>query len=181
MGKYKHGIPNKEIELPELKRALTKNKLSVVYKAYVILLYWLGCRRSEPMFVLKEDLEEEEGSLYLTIPALKGGRRGGPIELPLTLYGMPLIKGVWEHAQEGERLFPFCDKTGYRIIKKLFPKKTPHWLRHNRLTKLRKKRDRGKITTDNIKSFTGIRRDSTIERYGMKTEKGIRKVAQVLE
>lgn len=181
MGKYKHGIPNEEIELKELKRTLVKSQLSLHYKAYVILLYWLGCRRSEPMFIFKEDVEEKDGSLYMTIPALKGGKRGGPVEFPLTLHGISFIREVWMKTRKEKKLFPFCDKTGYRIIKRLFPKKTPHWLRHNRLTKLRKKRDRGEITTDNIKSFTGIRRDSTIERYGMKTERGIHKIAQVLD
>lgn len=94
---------------------------------------------------------------------------------------MPLIRQVWKATREGGRLFPFSDKTGYRIIKRLWPKKSPHWLRHNRLTKLRRKRDLGQISTGDIKSFTGIKSDSTIERYGMKTESGIHKVAQALE
>jgi len=42
-------------------------------------------------------------------------------------------------------------------------------------------RDKGKLTMDEIKAFTGIRRDSTIESYGMKTTSGIHKVAQALE
>ena len=181
MGTYKHGKPNEEIELAELRKALGKTMMSLHYKAYVILLYWLGCRRSEPLEVRYENVEETENSLFITIPAFKGGERGGPIELPLSLYGMQFLREAWKQTPKGARLFRFSSKTGYRIIKRLFPKKSPHWLRHNRLTKLRKKRDRGEISTDDIKSFTGIRSDSTIERYGMKTKKGIHKVAQVLE
>jgi len=181
MGRYKYGKPNEEIELEELRDALGKSFLNLRYKAYVILLYWLGCRRSEPLSILREDVEESDGALYIVVPAFKGGERGGPVELPLSLYGVQLIKEVWQLTGEGRRLFRFSDKTGYRIIKKLFPKKSPHWLRHNRLTKLRRKRDRGEISTDDIKAFTGVKSDKTIEHYGMKTEHGIHKVARVLE
>ena len=118
---------------------------------------------------------------YIDIPALKGGERGGAVELPLSLFGVSLIREIWQFTPKGTRLFRFSDKTGYRKVKKLFPKKSPHWLRHNRLTKLRKKRDRGEISTDDIKAFTGIRSDKTIEHYGMKTPQGIHKVAQVLD
>jgi len=163
--------------------------MNPIYKAYAILLYWLGCRRSEPLFLRKEDIEESEGSLYVDITTtediphsrLKKGFTAGPVELPLSLFGVGLVKQIWELTPEGRNIFRFSDKTGYRIIKRLLPEKSPHWLRHNRLTKLRKKRDRGEVTTDDIKSFTGIRRDSTIERYGMKTKPGIHKVAQVLD
>jgi len=75
----------------------------------------------------------------------------------------------------------FSDKTGYRIIKKLFPGKTPHWLRQNRITKLRKKIDRKGVSLDDVKSFTGIKSDSTLQRYDMKTKEVIHRVAQVLD
>lgn len=181
MGKYKYGKPNAEIDLEDLKKALGRSYLNLVYKAYVILLYWVGCRRSEPLEIKREDVVEKDGVLYMNIPAFKGGERGGLVELPLSLFGVYLIKEVWQLTPKGAKLFCFSDKTGYRKVKKLFPRKTPHWLRHNRLTKLRAKRDIGEITTDDIKSFTGIKSDSTIERYGMKTKSGIHKVAKVLD
>lgn len=181
MGRYKYGKPDEEIELQQLRTVLEKSYLSLDYKAYIIILYWVGCRRSEPLFIMKEDVEEKNGCLYITIPALKGGERAGPVELSLSLYGMNLVKLVWLQTLEGTRLFRFSDKTGYRKVKRLFPKKSPHWLRHNRLTKLRRKREQGEISIDDIKSFTGIKTDFTIEHYGMKTKIGIHKVAQVLE
>jgi len=191
---YKHGNqtlkkPNRETELAEFKRAINRSMMNPVYKAYAILLYWLGCRRSEPLFITTEHIEETEDALYIDITVnpdiphsrLKSGLTAGAVELPLSLYGVELVRAVWKATPKGARLFRFSDKTGYRIIKRLLPGKSPHWLRHNRLTKLRRKRDRGKVSTDDIKSFTGIRRDSTIEGYGMKTKPGIHKVAQVLE
>lgn len=181
MGTYKHGKPNQEIEITELSKALKRSVFELAYQAYIILLYWLGCRRSEPLFIRKEDVKEKNGVLYIDIPALKGGERGGSVELPLSLYGVDMIKEVWEQTPAGARVFRFCDKTGYRKVVALLPKKTPHWLRHNRLTKLRRRRDRGEISTDDIKAYTGIKSDSTIEHYGMKTPHGIHKVAQVLD
>jgi len=138
---------------------------------------------------MKENIEEKEGSLYITITVktdipfsrLKHGLAGGPSELPLSFYGVGLIKEAWERTRKGRKVFPFSSKTGYRLVKKLFPKKSPHWLRYNRITKLRQKIDGKKVSQDDVKSYTGIRRDSTLENYGMKTKAGIRRVAKVLE
>lgn len=193
MGQYKFGKPDAEIELEDFKNRLNKTKLSTRKKAYAILLYWLGCRRSEPLVIKKEDIEEREGSLFISIhyrkndsnelipfSRAKRGQAGGPSEIPLQLFGVDLVKQVWEKTKRGRNLFPFSDKTGYRIIKELYPKKTPHWLRYNRITKLRKMLG-DKLTIDEIKSFTGIRRDATIQNYGLKTKAGIHKIAKFLE
>jgi len=91
------------------------------------------------------------------------------------------VKEVWQRTRKSRKLFLFSDKTGYRIMKKLFPGKTPHWLRHNRITKLRKKIDGKGVSLDDVKSFTGIKSDSTLQRYGMKTKEVIHRVAQVLD
>lgn len=181
MGRYKHGRPDSKIELKDLMKRTDVVGLSVMKKAYVALLFWVGCRRSEPLKVLKEEVREDDGALYMTLPAFKGGRRGGDIMLPLHRWGMSEVKKVWELTKSKKRLFPFCSKTGYRVVKKLFPKKTPHWLRHTLITTLREKRDQGLITTDQIKAYTGITQDSTIERYGLKTHAGVEKVASVLD
>ncbi len=181
MGKYKHGKPNEEINLETFKRKLERSKLRLRYKAYAVLLYWIGCRRSEPLQILKEHVTEKDGALFIEIPALKGGERGGPVELSSSLYGVDFVEKVWKKTRKKRKLFPFCSMTGYRVIKSLFPKKTPHWLRHNRVTKLRRKIDGDLLTLDDVKSFTGIKSDSTIQHYGMKTTKGIHRVSKALD
>ena len=67
MGKYKHGKPNEETDLEEFKQRLSKVKLKKRQRAYLILLYWLGCRRSEPLVLRKQDIEEHQGSLFISI------------------------------------------------------------------------------------------------------------------
>ena len=180
LGKYKHGKPNKEIDVVDLKLAIDTQHLKLRHEAYAVLLYWVGCRRCEPLEILKEHVIENDGILEIVIPAKKSGERGGSLDLSLSYYGVEKIREVWIKTKKGRPLFPFSAKTGYRIVKKLFPKKTPHWFRHNRVTKLRKKLG-NELTIDEIKSFTGIRRDTTIQNYGMKTKAGIHKVSQHLE
>jgi len=170
LGKYKHGTPDAEIEFKDFKDKITKSAISWRKKAYLIVLYWLGCRRSEPLVIMKDDIG-------------KGGLTGGPIELPLTHFGVALIKKAWQKTKKGKRVFPFSDSTGYRAMKKLWPKKTPHWLRYKRITELRKRigKETDGLTIDAIKSFTGIRRDTTIQNYGLKTKADIHKIAALLQ
>jgi len=193
LGKYKFGKPDEEISLEELKEKIAKSNLSYRLKAYIFFLYWSGARATEPLTILKEDIEEKEGALYVSIHYRndekgnkilfsrgKRGVAGGPTELPLDKFGVELIKDCWEKTRKGKKVFPFSYWTGYRGIKKLWPHKTPHWLRYNRVTKLRKKLGTD-FTIDAIKSFTGIRRDTTIQNYGLKTKADIHKIANLLE
>jgi hypothetical protein len=50
-------------------------------------------------------------------------------------------------------------------VKRIWPKKSPDHVRWSVITDLRAAKDERKITTDEIKSWTGIKRDSTIEGY----------------
>jgi integrase len=193
MGKYKFGKPDEEIQVEDFQDKLSKSQLPIRQKAYLVVLYWLGCRRSEPLAILKEDIEEKENRLYIAIhyrkddkgqriefSRAKRGQAGGAVELPLENFGVNLIKEAWEKTRTGHRVFPFSDKTGYRAFKKLFPTKTPHWARYTRITRLRKRLG-ADLTIDAIKSFTGIRRDTTIQNYGLKTKADIHKIANLLE
>ena len=182
MGKYKHGKPNREISIIEFKTYL-KDSIFVKpsHKAYFVLIYWIGARRTEPLNIKKEDLTERNSILFLKIPAFKRGERGGEIELPLYLPGMIYLKNRWLKTRKHRRLFPFETSTSWRIIKRVDPKFSPHWFRHNRITKLRKLIDKGEISKDDIKSWTGIKSDRTLEGYGMKTQEGIHKVSKLLK
>jgi len=180
MGRYKHGKPNRELTLEEFREAITNSRISPLYKAYIVLLYWVGCRRSEPMAIRKEDIVEKDGALHIKIPAYKHGERGGVIALPLDYFGVNLIKEAWQRTRGNRRVFNFTDKTGYNYVKKVFPKMTPHWFRHNRITKLRRMIDGKTISLDDVKSFTGIKSDRTIQHYGMRTQEGVDRVVKVL-
>jgi len=191
MGKYNDGKPDEEIDFEDFRKKIRKSTISYRKKAYLVLLYWVGCRRSEPLVILKEDIEEKNGCLYISIhwkraqpfSRAKHGLAGGAVELDLTSFGVNLIKKGWEKTKKARRVFPFSDSTGYRAMKKLWPKKTPHWFRYTRITRLRKRigKEKDGLTIDAIKSFTGIRRDTTIQNYGLKTKADIHKIAGLLE
>ena len=186
---YKFGKPNEETDLEDFKKRLGKSKLPKRQKAYLVLLYWLGCRRSEPLFLKEGDVERKDDSFFIAITVregqpyshLKRGQAGGPSEIPVSAFGMSIFGEIWSKTRKKRRIFPFSDSTGYRALKKLWPRRSPHWLRYNRVTKLRRKVSQGKVTIDDVKSFTGIKRDSTIENYGLKTKAGIHKIAGELD
>ena len=158
MGTYKNGKPNKEISIEQFKLYLDKGFFAKFsHKVYFVILFWIGCRRAEPLNIIKEDLIETEGSLYLKIPAFKHGARGGKIELSLELPGIIYLQTHWQNTRSSRRLFPFTSKTSWRIVKRLDPKISPHFFRHNRITKLRELKDKGILSTDDIKSWTGLK------------------------
>ncbi len=180
--KYKNGKPDQEITEEEFLAALT-SKLFVEPlrdKSYLAITFWIGSRKTEALEIFKENIHEEGASLFVKIPAKKHGQRGGEIELLLNWPGVDLIKQQWQQTRKGRKIWPISPKTAERIIKRVWPDKTPHWLRYRVITRLRRLRDQQKISTDDIKSYTGIRRDSTIESYGLKTQAGIHKISNLL-
>jgi integrase len=191
--KYADGKPDREISHEEFVDAIGNAKIPKEQRAFIVLLYWVGCRCSEPLVILREDIEEKDNRLYISIhyrrdakgeripfSRAKRGQAAGPTELPLENFGVDLIKEIWQKTKSGKKVFPFTAKTGYRAFKEVFPKKTPHWVRYTRITRLRKRLGID-LTIDGIKSFTGIRRDSTIENYGLKTTADIHKIADMLD
>lgn len=180
--KYQAGKPNRETTLEEFQEALDHGHFTqpLKQKSFLAALYWIGARRTEPLEVLKEDIVLEGESLFIKMPAKKHGYRGGSLELPLSWPGVELIKERWEKTSSGRKVWPFSTSTAYRIIKRIWPERSPHWLRYHVVTKLRRLKDQQKIDTDDIKSWTGIKRDSTIEGYGLKTQGKIHKVSQVM-
>jgi integrase len=193
MARYKIADkPNQEIEVEDFKTKLEASHLSLQYKAYAILVYWTGCRRSELLDfdeekykpkkpLRKESIKEADGSLLITnLVAKKKGWRTETIGLPLSLYGMDIVKEAWQKTKPKKLIFPFCDKTGYRIIKQLYPDKYPHWFRYNRATKIRRLIDGKTFSLDDAKAFTGIKSDRTMQTYGMTTNEGAKRVGDAL-
>lgn len=190
--KYINGKPNEEIDLEDLRQGLEQGSFAdSKHKSYLALLYWLGCRRGEPLRYLvnhqvkyegvkKEDITLENNSLAISIPAFKGGKRADKVHLPLDLYGVDLIRKDWEATKSGRLIWKFTPSTGYNIIKRVWPNKSPHWLRHNRVTKIRRNIDGKTFSLDDAKSFTGIRSDRTMQNYGMTTVEGADRVSKAL-
>ena len=177
----------------------------LMHKSYITVLFYVGCRRSEPLppvvrrrkhpyvrkhprkkpkvepGVKKEDVQIKGEILLIHVPALKGGERNKPNKLPLRWPFINLIKERWEKTKNYRYLWPFTPETAYNIVTKNWPRISPHWFRHNRITLLRRLRDQRKVTTDDIRSWTGIQSDKTLSTYGMRTEEGIDNVAKAID
>ncbi|MCK4385644.1 MAG: hypothetical protein KAW52_05205 [candidate division Zixibacteria bacterium] len=181
--KYKYGKPDEPITKADLEKALEDGYFAspLKHKSYLVITALIGSRKTEALEILKEDIRQSGDSLFVDIPAKKHGYRGGKIELPLNWLGMDLVLRQWMKTRKGRKIWSFSPQTAWRIVKRVFPKKSPHHLRWTVITELREMKDARLITTDEIKSWTGIKRDSTIEGYGLKTQAGIHRVSQILD
>ena len=181
--KYQFGEPDEPITKADLEHALKTGHFTdpLSHKSYLVITALIGSRKTEALEILKENIHQEGSSLFVNIPAKKHGQRGGDIELPLSWLGMDLVLQQWQKTRKGKRIWRFSPHTAWRIVKRVFPRKSPHHLRWTVVTELRALKDARQITTDEIKSWTGIKRDSTIEGYGLKTQAGIHKVSTVLK
>ncbi|MCJ7459223.1 MAG: hypothetical protein MUP17_09550 [candidate division Zixibacteria bacterium] len=179
--KYQFGKPDEPITKADLQAALEHGRFTdaLAHKSYLVITSAIGSRKTEALEIRKEDMHREGSSLYVKIPAKKHGARGGEIELPLSWLGMDLVLSQWMKTRAGKKVWRFSPATAWRIIKRVFPRKSPHHLRWSVITELRALKDARQITTDEIKSWTGIKRDSTIEGYGLKTQAGIHKISEV--
>jgi len=101
-------------------------------QAFFTLLFFSGCRVSEALALSSNDINCTEDMIYIDFFRLKGSKQTDPIPLPK--------EGAleWLCEQEGE-LFPFCRKTGYNIVKRVFAQLYPHYFRMNRFTKVAEK------------------------------------------
>ena len=183
MARYrKENAPNEEISPQRFSELLKLSGwMKAEYLAYAVLMYWIGCRRSEPLSLKKQDLTLKNEQLWIKgLPAKKQGKRAETIKLSIDLVGMEIFEFHIGTLKKNDNVFSFSDRTGYNIIKQVFGK-YPHWLRYNRVTKIRRLIDRGDISKDEAKAFTGIRSDRTFANYGMVTQEGADKVAGLLK
>ncbi len=111
--------------------ALIKNKRQ---QAFAVLLYFTGLRRNEVVRAVKEQFQVTDGLLIFDVgPREKTKHVTPPLQLPLELPLMDNVVHVIKYTKKGERLFPFCSRTGYNIIDRYF-NAYPHYFRLNRIT-----------------------------------------------
>ena len=181
--KYQFGKPNEPITPEDLRLAIQEGYFAkpLPHKSYLILTVHIGSRKGELLECVKEDFDFQDEVLILDVPAFKWGERAaGGLDIPLSWFGMDIVRAQWKKARKGKRVWRFSRKTAWRIFKRVFPKKSPHHARWTFITAAREAKDRGELSTDDIKAWTGIKRDSTIEGYGLKTQAGVHKVSQAM-
>lgn len=98
-------------------------------KAFLSILFFAGARVSEVLALTGNDISCTPDTVYIQLFRLKGSKQTDPVPLPKT------SELSWLCSQTG-RLFPWCRKTGYNIVKRTFPELYPHYFRMNRFTSI---------------------------------------------
>lgn len=193
--RYKHGKIKKPIDLEifiklqERVAKVDRAGFSIQFiQALLALFYWTGIRRSEVLGrgqikyrvksglrigkkhpgLLKEDFRLVRDKLFVYSvddKVLKHGKRTSPLPLSLKLPYVPDIVELWIQAKLGKRVFPINSMAFWRICKRLDPKFTIHFFRHNRVTRLAADKD---TSLAEICNWTGMD-PKTVGRYLMRS------------
>jgi integrase len=165
-GKIEYPITDKEFA----KGIETGHFVQEKHKGFAVLLWLTGLRLSEGLALRKDQFRIDEETLYIDTGIRKKKRRvtkdgrpkklkaPDPLPLPLDAPYMNLLLDALQSIKPDERIFPYCDKTGYNIVRRVW--KYPHWFRLSRITNFIQK---GYRIAD-IKSWTSLRSD-TIDSY----------------
>jgi len=103
------------------------------HRAFCILLYYSAVRKKEALRAKKEQFTITKKAVSFNVgKRLKHGIETPPLNLPLKAPYMLELKAAIEQTQPGMRVFPYCDKTAYNIVRRAF--KYPHLFRLSRIT-----------------------------------------------
>ena len=103
------------------------------HRAFCVLLYYSAVRKQEALRTVKEQFQLTRSAVFFDVKKrLKRGKITPPLKLPLKAPFMEELKEAIEQTKPGEKVFPYCDKTGYNIVRRVFH--YPHFFRLNRIT-----------------------------------------------
>jgi len=165
---YKYGKQTDTIDLEFLQERMKKGefKSPLRDKSFLVLLYWTGVRKSEAYERVKGDFEINKTKTDLVIDfhqRKKNGLKVPPLEIPLDLPYVNLIREQLERTRTGERVWFLSSATAWRIVKRALGKKYyPHFLRLNRITRMF---DDPTTTIPEAKSWTGIKTAKALDVY----------------
>ena len=189
--KYKYGKQKAIMQVEIFAEKLETSGLGLEQKAYLVLLWHTGARKSEVYERTKNDIEITETHVIVdfhqrkkhaeTVPPLRIPRRFYGVEEYLvphirkpkrtkakTIYFYETSEGkfvVHSCKQKEKWVFPhISSSTAWRICKKVLGEEFyPHYLRLNKLTKIGKNREKGSIT--HPKAVSGIKSLKALEAY----------------
>lgn len=203
---YKYGKIDKPIDLPiflKLQERVPNVDLSSYptefIQALFALFYWTGLRKTEVLGrkqikyrvedgfkigkphpgLLKEDMRVEEDRLFVFSVGenvLKHGKRDAPLVLRLDLPYVNLIVEQWQKTKSQQRVFPIVYITFWRICKRIDPKLTPHFFRHNRVTMFSAN---PKLSLDDICAWSGMT-SQTVSIYMIRTGRYTKRTGDIM-
>lgn len=155
-GKTRYSRDGGKIEIPLTKQEFEEGLLSGKFcqqkhRAFAVMLWYAGLRKSELRRALKEQFQIQGDTLVFDVgPRLKHSKETEPLQFPLQAAHMDLVIEAIKCTKAGERVFNFSDRTAYNIIRRVW-----HYPHHLRLTRITKEFQKGG-TVPEIKAFTGL-------------------------
>ena len=107
------------------------------HKGFCVLLYYSAVRKMEALRVLKEQFVIMPDRIMFDVgermKKQKSWLKETPaLTLPLGAPFMEELKNAIENTRAHKKVFPYCSKTGYNIVARVF--KYPHLFRLSRIT-----------------------------------------------
>ena len=163
MPKYKKKVTSL-MEYEEFKGAI--HDLPIARQAFLSILFFAGVRISEALALTPDDIRCTPDIIFVSFFRLKGSKQTDPIPLPR-------VDALEYLCSLEDNPFPFSRSTGYRIVRKVFPDRYPHYFRMNRIVKIS-----DKFGDATVYSWVGICAQS-IDHYRGKVDIG--KVGKALQ
>ena len=114
-------------------------------------LFYTAARLSEGLKIRRQQFRLTPNTLYIDIgERLKHSKTTPPLELPLEANYVDTIIDSFIPYKRTERVWPYCRKTGYNIVHRVFP--YPHYFRLSRITRFFLEG----FTIAEVKSWTGL-------------------------
>jgi hypothetical protein len=189
--RYKYGKQKAIMTVENFREKLDASQVKLEQKAFLVLLWHSGARKSEVYERVKEDIEITDAYVIVDFhQRKKHGETVPPLRIPRKFYGVeeyfvPYIlkpkrvkhKTVYTYETlegklavhssqvEDKWLFPHVgSSTAWRVCKKVFGLEFyPHYFRLRKLNKIGKDREKGSIT--HLKAVSGIKSLKALEAY----------------
>lgn len=181
MGEYKHGKQKREMPKEEFYKVMEQGIFVKphIHKPFLVLLYYIGCRKSEALELTKENFKVTEDILYVDVLAKKHGVERASFKLKRELPYLELITERVKKTRKGGRVFPFNGWTAWKIVKRAVGEKYyPHFFRLNRTVKFL---NNPKVTLNEIRQWMAWKKIETVNNYLGYSERTIGKLSGELE
>jgi len=187
MPKYKQGKQQNLLDFHEFSDQVEKARLNTEHSAFIWLLYYSGCRKSEAYERTIQDVEVSPTHFTIDFhQRKKGGAAVDPLSFPRSWKGIEQLIKLYERARQRKpnrkRIFYSEDKqrrsriekaqwlfpniqshTAWRIVKRVLGFQFyPHFLRLNRITELAAD---PKMSLLRLKSYTGLKSLDALQAY----------------
>lgn len=130
------------------------------HRGFAVLLFYSGVRVTEALRSKKEQFKILEDKILFDVgPRLKHGLHTPPLPI---LLDKPYVNDLlWsiKKAKDKKRVFPYCRKTGYNIISRVW-----HYPHHLRLTKITNLLNQG-FSLIQVRSWSGHARIESLNPY----------------